>query len=340
MDRSLVRRVLFGFLLTLPVFGLLFWFVDIGPVLAALQQAQRTILALVLLTTICWLFAWSQSLRTVLRTLDVSVSVPRSFFLFSGATFSNNVTPFGQAGGEPITAYLISRTSNTKYETGLAAIASVDTLNFVPSFLFAVIGIGYYAVVLTFTSRMKYAAVVLGGLGVIIFGGGYYLWRSRTAAQRRLSSGVAAVLSRVASVIPRFSAPSQAAIRDRIAHFVRTIERIATNPTRLAVALGFSGAGWLFQAGALWLAFYAIGTTVPFAVVLFAIPISAIAGVTPLPGGAGGIETVLVALLTSTTSVESAIIVAAVIIFRGLIYWVPTVIGGSVLAVLTAKRVA
>lgn len=339
MDRSLVRRVLFGFLLTIPVCLFLFWSVDIDPVLATLQRVRRTILGLAVLTILGWLFAWSQSLRTVLRTLDVSVSVSRSFFLLSGATFSNNITPFGQAGGEPITAYLISQTSGTKYETGLAAIASVDTLNFIPSFLFAAIGIGYYTIVLTLTSQMKFAAILLGGIGVGIFGGGYYLWTVRSTAERHLSSGLAGFLGGIAGLIPRLSPPSRETIRQRIAHFIRTIEQIAAHPSHLLVALGFSGAGWFFQAVALWLAFYAIGTSVPFAVVLFVIPISTIAGVTPLPGGAGGIETVLIALLTSTTSIESAIIVAAVIIFRGLVYWIPTMIGGGVLAAITAKRV-
>ena len=340
MDRSLIRRTLFGFLLLIPVFGGLFLFIDVDRVLTALQQAEQTVVVFVLLTTVGWLFAWSLSLRTVLRTLNVSLSIPRSFFLFSGATFSNNVTPFGQAGGEPITAYLISKTSKTRYETGLAAIASVDTLNFVPSFLFAIIGISYYAIALSLTSHMKLAAVLLGSLGLIIVGGGYYLWTSRSAIERYLSAGLTRVLRRVASIVPRVSAPSREAIMDRINHFTQTIECIGTNPILLVVALGYSSAGWLFQAGALWLAFYAIGATIPFAVVLFAIPISAIAGVTPLPGGAGGIESVLVALLFSTTSIESVLIVAAVIIFRGIVYWVPTVIGGSVLAVVTARRVS
>ena len=339
MDRSLVQRVLFGFLLTLPVFVIIYLSIDIKPVLTTLQRAHRMIIGLVLLATIGWLFAWSQSLRTVLRTLDVSVSIPRSFFLFSGAAFSNNVTPFGQAGGEPITAYLISQTSKTEYETGLAAIASVDTINFVPSFVFGMLGISYYAIVLTLTSRMKYSAILLGGLGVGIFGGGYYLWTSRTVAEQYLSSVLSEILRWIAVLIPPYSAPSQETIRSRIAQFIQTIEQIAMNPTQLIVALGFSSVGWLFQAGALWLSFYAIGTTVPFAVVLFVIPISAIAGLTPLPGGAGGIESVLVALLVSTTSIGFAIVVAAVIIFRGLIYWVPTVIGGGVIAAITAKRV-
>ncbi|SIR75680.1 hypothetical protein SAMN05421858_3653 [Haladaptatus litoreus] len=339
MDRSLIQKSFFGLLLTIPVFGVLFLFIDIKPVLTALQQAEKTILGFAVVAVLGWLLAWSLSLRTVLRVLDVSLSIPRSFFLFSGATFSNNVTPFGQAGGEPITAYLISQASKTKYETGLAAIASVDTLNFVPSFVFAVIGIGYYATVLTLTSHMKSAAILLCGLGILIFGGGYYLWVSRRAVEHHLSAALAMVSHRIASIVPRISAPNRETIQDRIRHFIQTIEQIATSPLQLVFALGYSGAGWLFQASALWLAFYAIGTTIPFSVVLFAIPISAIAGVTPLPGGAGGIESVLIALLVSVTSVESAIVVAAVLIFRGLVYWLPTMIGGSVLAAVTAKRV-
>lgn len=339
MDRPSIGGVLSGFLLTIPLFGLLFWFVDVDPVLTAVQQAERTILVLTLLTTVGWLFAWSMSLRTVLQTLDVSMSVPRSFLIFSGATFSNNVTPFGQAGGEPITAYLISQTSETKYETGLAAIASVDTLNFIPSFLFAVIGIAYYATVLSLTPHMKFAALLLAGLGLLIFGGGYYVWTSRTAIEHFLASIFTKLLHPIGRLVPRFSVPSYTAVKDRINQFIRTIEQIATNPTHLVFAAGYSGAGWLFQAGALWLTFYAIGTTIPFAVALFAVPISCIAGVTPLPGGAGGIESVLVALLVSTTGIDPAIIVAAVIIFRGLVYWIPTVIGGSVLAAVTVKRI-
>lgn len=71
MDRSLIRRTFFGLLLTIPVFGLLFWFVDIKLVFDALQQAKQTILGLTVVAVLGWLFAWSLSLRTVLRVKEV-----------------------------------------------------------------------------------------------------------------------------------------------------------------------------------------------------------------------------------------------------------------------------
>ncbi|WP_408956984.1 YbhN family protein [Natrinema sp. 74] len=340
MDRSLVRKIGFGFSLTLPVFGLLVWLLDVNEIHTALRSADQSVLPWVFVFVICWLLAWGLSFRVVLRSLDIPISVPWSFLLFSGATFSNNVTPFGQAGGEPITAYFISRTSDTKYETGLAAIASVDTLNFIPSFVFIVGGIGYYALVLSLSSLVKGVAIYVGGVGLVVFGGGYCVWSYRTALTDRLASRVSISLHRILSVIPRVSTPSQSTIKQRIVGFGDSIETVAANPTRLLFALGYSGVGWLCQVGALWAALYAVDATAPVVVLLFAIPLSNVAGATPLPGGAGAIDATLIALLVSATGIESTLAAAAVIIFRGFVYGVPIVIGGSVLAAITAKRVS
>jgi hypothetical protein len=89
----------------------------------------------------------------------------------------------------------------------------------------------------------------------------------------------------------------------------------------------------------LWLAFEAIGHSIPLSIALFVVPLGAIAGVTPLPGGAGGIETVLVTLLTLATGPAIGLTVAtsAVIIYRGAVYWVPVLIGGAVMSVLTVQ---
>ncbi len=92
--------------------------------------------------------------------------------------------------------------------------------------------------------------------------------------------------------------------------------------------------GWICQMTALWLAFRAIGIELRTTFILIIVPIATIAGVTPLPGGAGGIETVLVFLLLAAPlpHVTEAIAVTAVVIFRGAIYWVPVILGGGVVA--------
>jgi uncharacterized protein (TIRG00374 family) len=147
---------------------------------------------------------------------------------------------------------------------------------------------------------------------------------------------LAPVLQRIAGIAPIDASFSREALETRVGHFFDSIERVATNRRGLTLALTASTVGWMFQMVALWLAFLAIGSPVPFAILLFVVPVGAIAGVTPLPGGAGGIEAVLVGLLSSLPGAavgwETAL--AAVVLFRGAIYWVPVVIGGGVVSVV------
>ena len=92
---------------------------------------------------------------------------------------------------------------------------------------------------------------------------------------------------------------------------------------------------------ALWIAFRAISVSIPFVVMLFVVPMGALASITPLSGGAGGIETVLVTILASllTIAIGLETALAAVVIFRGAVYWIPTVIGGSVVSWLGVDAV-
>jgi uncharacterized membrane protein YbhN (UPF0104 family) len=69
------------------------------------------------------------------------------------------------------------------------------------------------------------------------------------------------------------------------------------------------------------------------------VPVGAIASVTPLPGGLGGIEAVLIALLVPLAGVSGATAAAAVVIHRGAIYWLPTLVGAGVSSALGAQRV-
>lgn len=338
METDRLKTTLVGFAGAVAVLALLLYLVGIGDLLQYLGQADRSTVGLVIVVTVGWLFAWGLALRTVLGVLGESVSPLQTFLVFAGATFNNNVTPFGQAGGEPVTALLISEVTDTEYGTGLAAIASVDTLNFVPSISLALVGVAYFASTTTLGDRLETAATVVVVLAVVVGGGLAVAWRSH----ERLEAGVVNRFSRVAGWagehVPRVSDPGREAIKRRVSHFFEAIERVATNPRGLALALGFSGLGWFLQMLGLWLAFQAIGEPVSFPVVMFVVPIGAIAGMTPLPGGAGGIEAVLVFLLVAAPlpGVTESVALAAVVIFRGAVFWVPIAIGGVVMGTVGA----
>jgi uncharacterized protein (TIRG00374 family) len=259
--------------------------------------------------------------------------------VFTAATFANNVTPFGQAGGEPVTALFISRTADTEYETGLAAIASVDALNFVPSILLATVGIGSLSATVAFGPRLRSAAAAVGLLAVVVPTVAYVGWRHRYAVERRVVAVLTPVVRGIGRLLPRREPPEHGAIERRIERFFAAIERVTGDRRALATALAFSTLGWVCIAGSLWLSLFALGYTVPFAAAVVVVPVGAIAGITPLPGGLGGVEAVLVALLVPTTGVSVATATAAVVLHRTATYWLPTLVGGGVAAALGADRV-
>ena len=332
MARENLRTTLIGFAATIAVFAVLFYTAGVDDLVSQLTTAEPRYTALVFLATLGWLAAWGGALRTVLGVLGVELSRVRSFLVFCGAMFSNNITPFGQAGGEPVTALLINRATDTEYETGLAAIASVDTLNFVPSITIALIGAGYYATEVTLGRRLEFAIGAVGVLAVVVPSLAYLGWTRRYELEHRAVEAVIPVIQAIARVIPRVSVPTAEGLEHRITGFFRAIERIAANPRGLAVALALSALGWGFQMVALWCAFVAIGEPIAFSIALFVVPIGAIAGVTPLPGGAGGIEWTLAILIAAASpAVGFKIATAGVVLFRGFVYWTPVVLGGTVL---------
>ena len=333
-----VRATVVGFVVAAVVLLALFWLVGFDEMLSALVIADRIALVAVVAIALLWLVAWGMALRAVLLVLDVPSTPRRAFLVYASATFANNVTPFGQAGGEPFSALLISRATDCEYETGLAAIASVDALNFVPSIGFSLVGIAYYATVFTVGQRVELAATTVVALAVVIPLLVYLAWGARERLEALAVRGIVPLGRRIARYLPRVRPPDPAAVRERIDGFFRAIERIAASRRGLATALFFSALGWLLLSASLWTSLYSLGEFVPFAVMLFVVPASSIAGATPLPGGLGGVETALVLLLVSTTPVGLATASAAVLIHRGATYWMPVLLGGGAAATLEAAE--
>ncbi|MFC7046990.1 YbhN family protein [Halobacteriaceae archaeon GCM10025711] len=332
-----VRSIVAGFGAALAVLAVFFWFVGTDEIIDAFAMLDTSFVLLIAAVALVWLFAWGLSLRAVLDVLDVPAGVGESFMLFSSATFANNITPFGQAGGEPFSALLISRATGAEYERGLAAIASVDALNFVPSIVLALLGLSYYAVVFTLGDDVEIVAAGIVALAVGIPVLAYVLWRNHEYVERGVASGLVPVVGLLGKVVPKYDGVGRTAIRHRVSAFFTAIGRVGQSRRDLAVALGFSAVGWLALASALWLSLYALGFAVPVAAVLIAVPVGSIAGITPLPGGLGGVEFAIVLLIVPTTGVSAGAASAAALIYRGATYWLPTLLGGGATAVLEGR---
>jgi uncharacterized protein (TIRG00374 family) len=329
---------LVGFLAALVVLALLVWVIGVEEVIAALTEADRSVLPAIVAVAVVWLSAWGLALWSVLQAIGTPLSAPMAIVVFSAAVFSNNITPFGQAGGEPLSAMLISSAADSEYESGLAAIASVDTLHFVPSITCAVVGFVYIVAGTTPLTRDIFVAA--GGavtLVVVILTAATLVWRNQPRVEAALVGIVTPLLAGLARIVPRRTPPAKDDVARRIDGFFAAVGRVADDRRTLVVALGFSALGWVALSATLWLSLYALGYAVPFAATLFVVPVGSIAGATPLPGGLGGLETAFIALLVPTTGVPASVATAAVLIHRGATYWLPTFVGAGAAAVIGTR---
>lgn len=330
-----------GFVGALAVLGVLVWVVGVDRTIAALLTADPSALVLVGAVAVLWLTTWGLALWSVLRALGSPVRAHVAVLVYAGAVFSNNVTPFGQAGGEPLSALLISSAADTEYETGLAAIASVDTAHFVPSVGFAIAGFTFVtAGAVQLGRNLLFAAVAVAALAVGLPVAAFLGWRYRYELEETVVRLLTPVIRWLGRTVPKWSPPTAQSIRARIESFFLAIDRIATDRKTLLQTLGFSGLGWACLAGSLWLSLYAVGYVVPVSVTLLVVPVGSIASLAPLPGGSGAIETVLVTLLVSTTAVPAAVAASAVLIHRGATYLFPTLVGAGVASALGADHAA
>ena len=328
-----------GFAAAIVVLGVIFWIAGVGQILDALRSASVPVALLVVPVAVCWLAMWGLALHTVLRALGAPVSAPTAVLVFVSAMFANNVTPFGQAGGEPLSALLISESADTEYETGLAAIASVDALHFVPSIGLATLGLAYITVRnVTLGRNLLLAAGAVAVLATIVPIAAFFGWRYRYELEAVVVRVLTPVIRGVGSVVPGKDPIEPGVIERRIEGFFMAIDRVAASRRTVVMALGFSLAGWVALSGVLWVATYAVGVTIPFAAAMVVVPIGSIAGVTPLPGGLGGIEAAFATLLVATASISWPTAVAAVVIHRGATYWLSTISGGGVAAAIWTRR--
>ncbi|PSQ58635.1 MAG: TIGR00374 family protein [Halobacteriales archaeon SW_9_67_25] len=324
--------------IALAVLAVVVWIIGAEEVLGALEAADRSVLPVLLAVVVVWLTAWGLALWTVLRAIGAPVSVPMAVALFAAAVFSNNVTPFGQAGGEPVSGLLISTAADSDYETGLAAIASVDTLHFLPSIGLGIVGLVYLlAGAVELTEDLLVATVGVVVLVSLIVTAATLGWRYRDRVRTGIVGVVTPVAGSLGGVIPGRSPPGRADIEQRVDGFFLAVGRVANSRRTVAFAMGCSALGWTCLAGALWLSLYALGHSVPFAAVLFVVPVGSIAGVTPLPGGLGGLEAAFITLLVPTTGLPASVATAGVLIYRGATYWLPVLVGGGVATVLGSR---
>ncbi len=116
------------------------------------------------------------------------------------------------------------------------------------------------------------------------------------------------------------------------AHGIRSaIELLRTRQPGLLGA----PAWWGFDVAVLWSCFHAFGAAPPFTVIMMAYFVGMLGNLLPLPGGLGGVEGGMIGAFAAF-GVEFNLAVLAVLTYRGIAFWLPTLPGA--LAYLQLRR--
>jgi len=104
---------------------------------------------------------------------------------------------------------------------------------------------------------------------------------------------------------------------------IRESEAVLRQPDwRLLGAVGF----WIFDVATLWLAFRALGSAPRFGAIVMGYLIGMAANILPVPGGIGAVDLGLVGML-AVYGAPLSTAAAAVLIYRAISLWVPTLVG-------------
>jgi uncharacterized protein (TIRG00374 family) len=104
---------------------------------------------------------------------------------------------------------------------------------------------------------------------------------------------------------------------------LRSAASLARTDPPAAVA---AAAYWALDMGALWASFRAFGESIPLAVLVVGYFVGTLANALPLPGGIGGVEGGLIGAFIAF-GVDAGAAVLAVLAYRTISYWLPTVPG-------------
>jgi uncharacterized protein (TIRG00374 family) len=310
-------------LATLGLLGYVLGFTDVVETLESLSPRQVLLLGGLGLVPVV---LWGVALWFALDAIGVSTSLGRAVLLFGVSLFFNGVTPFGQAGGAPLSSGVIAHAVRTPYEQALAALSGLDALNKLATVLLWLLG-GASLAAGTDIAGAREAVVVTGVVVVVATAALIFLWRAHDRFIDGVTAGLTRLLALASRVVPGWSPPPPDAVADRVDGFVEAVGRLAGSRRRLVAISVLAVAGQLVVVLLLYLSL-SLFSDPSLAAVLFVVPLSRVAATVPTPGGLGSTEALLTGLLVTVAGTTPVVAGAVAVVYRLTAFWIPGLLGG------------
>ncbi|MFC4437414.1 MULTISPECIES: lysylphosphatidylglycerol synthase transmembrane domain-containing protein [Natrialbaceae] len=333
------RRIAVGFTFAVFLLVVLISVVGSQDLLAELSRADYRLLTFGVLSGLLALtfrgLVWEQFLSLI----DEGLSRGQIAGLFLTAMFVKYVTPYGQIATEPFVAYLVSRDEEMAYEDGLASVLSADLLNYAPYYTFGFAALGLIVADDALGDGLINQFVAFGVLFLVIATVVVLVVRQPELVYS-LVVGVANVVRRlIGRFTTRFDDRLAAeSVRSRLEGFYATVGTITADRRTVVVAAAYAHLGMAFLMLPVYVGAASLGYQLPLSVVALAVAFGKLGSAVPAPGGTGGVEAMVTAVLTTLGGLSPAAALTVALIYRACTYWLTIGVGGAAAGVLLLRE--
>lgn len=317
------KRV-FGLLsIGVVILAIMVYFVGPGEILLALKEADLYYVLLAIIIQFVVLFLLTACWAVVVSSLDIKYKKIPLFAMELLGLAVNNLTPSGRAGGEPVRAYLLSKSSGEPFKKTFATVMGDKLFDTFPFAALAVVAILY--LILTIHLSQTITATLIGVLilFVVLLGLIIYICINEKFALKSIKW----VFRQVRKITSRDLDKAEKSTLEQVSGFQTSLRLLMANRKVFALAVIISCLAWLLEVVRVYVIFLAFGTQVSLGMIASVFLISTLVGMIPtLPGGVGAIDGVMI-LIYSMAGVSPFVSTATTLIERLISYWMVSIMG-------------
>lgn len=321
-------KKVFGLLLVgIIVLAAMIFFIGPGQIFEALAKANINYVLLAVGLQMVILVIWNTRWSIISGALNIPHSKLRMFPMLLLGLAINNLTPSGRGGGEPVRAYLLTKSTGVSFEETLATVLTdkiFDTFPFIVLALASMVYLIYYI----HLSQTMYITLILSLVifSIIIIFLIYLCFNEELGIK---------TVKWVFRLLRRFMSRDldgyETKALSSISGFQQSLKYLMKNKRVFTLGLSLAFLVWFLELVRVYVVFLAFGTQVSIFMIASVFLVSALVGMIPaLPGGLGAIDGLMI-LLYSMAGIPPSISTAATIVERLISYWLVSILGLLVL---------
>lgn len=329
-------RISIGLILAIFLIFLFISIVGIDKIMISLSRANYFFILVALLLSLSMAVIRSRVWQENLGKLGNNLN----FLECLGAVYSSLFVSSFFRGGQPLTAYLLSRRNKFRVERNYAAMMAHDMLNWISSYIIISSGAIFYVFINPNSPLNSFILMALIILGIVILCSIYVLWKKESFLEH-VAIFTGDLLYKIRCIFRGESINWKKKLEEKfeweIHEFEKALHLIFNNRKHNLKLFVFTFIERLFSSLIIYFLLLSLNIKIPIFLAFLINPLSGLFNVIPLPGGIGGVEIGLTSVLIFLFNLNLTVAASAAILYRIINYFIPVILGAISLWFLSSE---